>query len=1175
MNMKKIFSLMVMLLVSIAIWADNSYFKVIGGSFESGDVTLEITICDAMRVEFEPMEQYASVTLYNNGTNLGYAYVKDGNASTDENKVTVHFTGFTPPADADVKKYYTFLYNKNILLDGEKPIMSYYSYGQEYQPYAEVVSGSLDEGNLTVKVTVPYADEVSEPSYGASSKRVSLCYLDGTYKGMSIAHTYMSEAIAYEGNTVTLPFTLDLGTKRNTLINWSVSFFSGALNTDARASSAGIDVPFTDVCNHSDVRQYPYQEPDGYNGHRACLVCQACYKTFCTWDTEHTNPIPWSVFSLPTYDASCAHEHYTYGKCDVCGRKCPHVNGTQLVTPECQGRYSQVYKCMDCAQYFLEENGRNSITERAVTHIFADPDVQYDDYCHNGCGRISPAKCKHYHTEVHEAVESCEGPGYREYLECTDCGTLFDENGEIRPLEYFEVPAVGHQYNYYGVCSVCGREDVESGFVYDYCPGHELQEIATSRRSCVDYSTGADFVRCYRCERYFSIKEFGEMQLVLKSAIPTSTPGDVFHGGHIVKLEATEAGCYEHGYAQHQQCTECLSRYAYYLSEKSCIWESRLSESYYEKYIKKAAHNGHDFNGTAVCSRCGFAATYREINRTAELMSDAFHIIVGKIGDQYYAMGRPAPRVNETLWEHSGGNGYEAVPVELNEDGTITVSDSKVAQLYLTTAYHYTLPRENFYAFLDPVDGQFISDYPNYPYDAGLTIADGICAWDARETTYMSLEIYDGVSELRGEDDPTRSFCGVNMKEFVDKGALLFTQPHAARHTTGYKHAVYLGKNPGEAPRFHFGGWIHGMDSYSQGDPEYAEHYPAHVYLIDSEAHANVDSNDVVVRGRMSKRDVSDITESVSNNYTYTIRNGVDEEDAKVTNIDFTAVTFTEDVTAADIESMKDAYGFSANVLATVPSASDVKGTNIINDGKCENLVVTDGENMNINEAFEAANASYERPLTAASQNGKRMTNAADSKWGTLVLPFAVESNDDIQLYELEAVSEEDGANIMTFKATSKAEAGQPVVFRLQNADAAIIRVAATNVVMNTAAPEAVSTNVEGWSINGAYKKTVIKSNANGDDKVKRYSLVDDMFCNAEESVVVPSFRAWLETSSEGDDVKADTYIIINGESTSILSVDSDGKLSDCTVIYDLSGRRLNKPQKGINIVNGRKIMVK
>lgn len=1163
------------MVATVALWADNSYFKVVSGSFESGDVTLEITICDAMRVEFEPMEQYASVALYNNGKNLGYAYVKDGKVSTNENKVTVHFTGFTPPADADVKKYYTFINNKNILLDGDMPTMAYYTYGLDYQPYAEVVGGSLDEGSLTVKVTVPYADELKEPSYGASSKRVSLCYLDGTYKGMSITHTYMSEVIAYEGNTLTLPFTLDLGTKRNTLINWSISFFPDALNMDARTSSAGIDVPFTDVCTHSDVRLYPYQEPEAYNGHKECLECQACHKNFRTWDTEHTNPIPWKVFSLPTYDASCAHEHYTYGKCDACGRKCPHVNGTTMVTPECTGRYSVVYRCMDCSLAFMESDCRNSIIERAITHIFADPDTPYDDYCHNGCGHISPAKCKHYHTEVHEAVESCEGTGYREYLECTDCGTLFDENGEIRPLEYFEIPAVGHQYNFYGVCSICGREDTESGFVYDYCPGHDLQEIATSRRSCVDHSTGADFVRCYRCERYFSVKEFGELQSVLKSAIPTTTPGDIFHGGHLVKLETTEAGCFEHGYAQHQSCTACGAHYSYYLSEKVCTWESRLSESYYEKYIKKAAHNGHDFNGTSVCSRCGYEATYREITRTAELMSGAFHLIVGKIGDQYYAMGRPAPRVDEALWEHCGSNGYEAIPVDLNEDGTITVSDSKIAQLYAaannTLRFYPKVEWETLYMFFDPVDDQIIAPFPNTPSAAGLSIADGF--WDPDERVQMRLSIYDGEGSLTHEDDPNKSHCYVDMNDFVDKGTLLYEHPYAADHTTVFTHAVYLGKNPGEAPRFHFGGWVYGRDHYQRADPEYDKRYPAHVYLIDTEAHVNVDSNDAVVRGRMSKRDVADITESVSNRYTYAVGEGVDEEEAKVTNVDFSAVTFTDDVTAADIESLKDANGFSANVLATVPSTSNVNGTNIINDGKCENLVVTDGENMNINVAFVAAKASYERPLSTPSQSGKRMANASESEWGTLVLPFAVESNDDMQLYELEAISSEDGTCVMTFIAAEKAEAGQPVVFRMKNADG--IHVSAANVSLVNGPVAGASTKVAGWSINGTYKQISVRNKA---DELNRYVLAGDEFCSAEDNTMVPAFRAWFEAKDSAAGVEATSFIIFvqEDEDTRVLDIDAEGNLQECTDIYDLSGRKLVKAQKGqVNIINGRKIFVK
>lgn len=1167
--MKKLYlSLLLSMVATMALWAEhNSYFKVVSGSFESGDVTLEVTYPDAMRVESNPAEQYASIALYNDRTSLSRIYVKDGEVSATGNKVTMRFKDFTAPAGADAKKYYLFSTNKNWLMDGETPTDDYYIYAKDYQPYAEVESGSLESGSLVVKVTVPYADVLAAYS---STKRVTLKYTDGTYKGVAIATSYMSDVIAYEGNTMTIPFTLDLGTKRNTLINWSIGITISSFKADGSSNSAAFTVPFTDVCPHSNVREYPYQEPEGYTGCIACLECQDCHKNFCTWDTEHTNPLPWKVFALPTYDSSCAHAHYTNGKCDACGRKCPHVNGTKAVTPECTGRYAMVYQCVDCAKCFMESDCRNGIADLALTHIFPPADQLYLKECINGCGRIDPAKCKHNHVEMCEAVESCEGTGYREHAECTDCGILIDEEGEIRPLEYFEVPATGHNFNFYGVCSGCGMEDTDGMYFYA-CDDHALKAIGTTRPNCTaDFSTGADYYRCNRCERYICVTET-KQQVIVKSQLPVFTPGNVFHGDNLVKVEATEGGCYTNGHARHQHCTACDARYSYYDSAKYCTWENSYSQDYYEKYILFKAHNGHDFNGTAVCSRCGFEATFREVTRTGELMKNAFYIIVSKIGDQYYALGKPAERVNDELWEHSGSNGYEAIPVEVNEDGTITISDPKVAQLYAAANSNLSLyPKVEWitlYAFFDPIDGQFLAPFPNTPYAAGLSIADGM--WNPDERIHMSLSIYDGKASLTHEDDPKKSRCEVDMNDFVDKGTLLYKHPYAAAHTTVYPHAVYMGQNPGEAPRFHFGGWIYAKDSYHRADPEYAKRYPAHIYLVDTEAHVSAEGTNAVGRGRMSKRDVEEIVAAAAENYQSITSAGGADELASLTTIDLSAATFTDDMTAADIETLKDAEGISDNVLVIVPSSSDVKGTNIVNNGECENLVITDKANMSIESNFTAANASYERAMTGTSL------------WGTLCMPFAVESNDNVQLYSLDAVSMEDGTGVMTFKAIEAVEAGQPVIFRKKVADATGIKVAATNAQLKAGDAAGVSTNVDDWSIRGTYAQTTIQSGkdkeGNADD-VKRYYIASDSFCDASRAATIPAFRAWFEAVENAVGVKAASFVIFveDKDDTRVLDIDAEGNLHECTEIYDLNGRKLAEPVKGqVNIINGRKIMMK
>ncbi len=65
------------------------------------------------------------------------------------------------------------------------------------------------------------------------------------------------------------------------------------------------------------------------------------------------------------------------------------------------------------------------------------------------------------------------------------------------------------------------------------------------------------------------------------------------------------------------------------------------------------------------------------------------------------------------------------------------------------------------------------------------------------------------------------------------------------------------------------------------------------------------------------------------------------------------------------------------------------------------------------------------------------------------------------------------------------------------------------------------------------------------------------------------------KVSSSSGNIKGFAIVFNDDEPTAITDVeDSRGKIDDA-VIYDLSGRRLNKVQKGVNIINGKKVIVK
>ena len=65
-----------------------------------------------------------------------------------------------------------------------------------------------------------------------------------------------------------------------------------------------------------------------------------------------------------------------------------------------------------------------------------------------------------------------------------------------------------------------------------------------------------------------------------------------------------------------------------------------------------------------------------------------------------------------------------------------------------------------------------------------------------------------------------------------------------------------------------------------------------------------------------------------------------------------------------------------------------------------------------------------------------------------------------------------------------------------------------------------------------------------------------------------------IPVPNPGNEVKA-LRINFGGDADGILSVDADGNIMENGTVFNLAGQRVNKAQKGIYIVNGKKVLVK
>ena len=249
------------------------------------------------------------------------------------------------------------------------------------------------------------------------------------------------------------------------------------------------------------------------------------------------------------------------------------------------------------------------------------------------------------------------------------------------------------------------------------------------------------------------------------------------------------------------------------------------------------------------------------------------------------------------------------------------------------------------------------------------------------------------------------------------------------------------------------------------------------------------------------------------------------------------------DLTDMDVDETTSVALSNPNGLIYVADGATIANTtNVIEGETCNNLVLTDKCAFAAPKAFTASKASY--------------TRESGNKWGTICVPFELASDEKIQYFTLDASGVDLTNGTLTFTEASNVSAGTPAVFC--RADGGSMSLSATNA--SIAVGDAGVAD-GGLKLVGTYAPITIT----GDN----YYIAKDAFWQADsKNVSVPAFRAYFEGTATG--VKS--FNINTDESTGVKSVTLE---VDKQVIYDLMGRQLKNTEKGINIVNGKKVLVK
>lgn len=201
-------------------------------------------------------------------------------------------------------------------------------------------------------------------------------------------------------------------------------------------------------------------------------------------------------------------------------------------------------------------------------------------------------------------------------------------------------------------------------------------------------------------------------------------------------------------------------------------------------------------------------------------------------------------------------------------------------------------------------------------------------------------------------------------------------------------------------------------------------------------------------------------------------------------------------------------------------------------------------------------NTKYAVPTNVTAKNVSISRTIPAGQWIGLCLPFDYDIPSGWDVRELNHINSSGENANMTFTEASSIVAGKPYIVKSTNA--VTDPITATNMSIAT-----VESPVEEGDVNmiGNFAQTSISEGSfyiNNSSALKKLTVA---------SATLKGFRAYFTV--DGASVKALTFDFDEDETSLSFISSPEGK--EC--IYNLAGQRVSKMQKGVNIVNGKKIL--
>ena len=275
-------------------------------------------------------------------------------------------------------------------------------------------------------------------------------------------------------------------------------------------------------------------------------------------------------------------------------------------------------------------------------------------------------------------------------------------------------------------------------------------------------------------------------------------------------------------------------------------------------------------------------------------------------------------------------------------------------------------------------------------------------------------------------------------------------------------------------------------------------------------------------------------------------------------------LTLPNSITTIGVLAFNGCTGFTGNL--TLPKSLEVVYNNSFYE--CNNIQtfkfqslpeVIQGSLNDYKPIVSLSDDSYISDQATGTVDAISYTRQMSNDWGTLVLPYSLTltGSEPYRLYNIETVSEDE---LVLKQLEGVVDAGTPCVVHRNNKEAELSFEANNAAIKKVIYFLSVGDNM---TFSGTYET---KNVTDG------YVIAKDCFWNVAElmknkpeavkGAKVGPFRAWLDGNAAGP---ARLAMRIDGSTTGINALDA---LNDAEAeYYDLSGKRLNEPQKGVNIV--------